>query len=60
MSEPKSTYVPCPACRGLSYTVRYEHRANVAHILCSGCNRELISVTMAPPEEPINPSVAPI
>lgn len=56
----RKRWVPCPACRGLRFAVVYEAAANLAHVLCEGCNRELISVTMAPPEEPRNTRVAPI
>ena len=53
MTDPKPTYVACPGagCHGLSYSVLYDHRTNVAHVICSGCNRELLAVTMTPPEE---------
>lgn len=51
MNESKPTYIPCQACRGLSYSVLYDHRANVAHVLCADCNRELFAASMAPPEE---------
>lgn len=59
MSDPR-VFVPCPSCKGLSYYVVYERSANVAHVLCTGCDRELISVTMAQPEEPRYTGAAPI
>lgn len=49
--DPK-IFIPCPACRGLRFAVVYEQQANLAHVICEGCNRELIAVTMAPPAEP--------
>jgi hypothetical protein len=51
MSDPK-LWVPCPACKGLRFAVLHEPKASLAHVLCEGCNRELLTVSMAPPEEP--------
>lgn len=46
-------YVPCPGCRGLAFEVLHDEKAMLAHVLCSGCKRELLSVALAPPNEPV-------
>lgn len=60
MSDPKTTFVPCPACKGLSFVVIYQPRDMLARVQCTDCDRELIAVAMAPPDEPLTMRFAPI
>ncbi len=53
-------FVPCPGCRALDFNVLHDAGQMLARVLCSHCNRELLAVQMAPPNEPLNPRVAPI
>lgn len=53
MTDPKPKYIPCsaPGCHSLSFVVISEDRASLAHVCCANCNRELLAVTLAPPDE---------
>ena len=54
------TFIACPGCHLLSFNVLHDAGQMLARVLCSHCNRELMAVQMAPPNEPIRTGVAPI
>lgn len=56
----KSLFVPCAACKSMSFHVRHDATSGAVQVICAGCNALLFAAQAALPEQQQRRAVSPI